>query len=318
MPTSTLSRKAAAMALAAIFSASVSYAQAPQAQFPIASLGGCDSRSACHAYCDDPAHMQACTDYAKQSGMISQSQADDAQAFASILAKGQGPGGCSTPDACDAYCSTIANMSSCIDFAKANGFSTPDIAIGEKMLAYIKSGGHMPGECMSKKSCMAYCDQPSHMQECQTDFEAAGVGDVIGPHGNGQGMPGGSGPSAAGFEQAHKSFQGPGNCTSKESCDAYCSDPSHQAECQAVFEKMGNWQIGSSTGQSDNNGTGPMNGQPGQQSMPSPGNCDSEASCNAYCSDPSHQAECQADFQKMGNWQAGTPSQNYNGSTTGE
>ncbi|MBU6232560.1 hypothetical protein KGP36_08095 [Patescibacteria group bacterium] len=375
MRNASLRMKAASLATVFIFAASISFAQTPAqpeqapSQFPIAALGGCADREACHAYCNDPANMQACIDYAKSNGMMSQAQADSAQAFASILAKGQGPGGCSSPDACDAYCSTVANMSSCIDFAKAHNFVTPDIKIGEKMLAYIKSGGHMPGGCGSKSECMAYCDQTDHEAECQAVFEAAGVANMMGPQGNDAGLPGGSGPSPemlqrfatleqqgktpsecttlrscleycndpshgkecsvfgsaimgpgsdqAKFEQVHKNFQGPGGCDSKESCDTYCSDPSHAAECKSVFQNMGNWQTGSSTGQGGPGqggfSQGGPNQQPGQpqgpgneQQLPTPGNCNSQASCSAYCSDPAHAAECQADFEKLGNWQTGT------------
>src|SRR5579864_6307813 len=133
--------------------------------FPVAALGNCANQDACRAYCNDPANMAACTAFAQSNGLVSKNDAAKASKFAQILQNGGGPGGCGTPDACAAYCSTIANLDACVSFAKAHGFTDDHIAQGEKVLKYIQSGGKTPGGCDSQSSCQSYCSDLSHAEE---------------------------------------------------------------------------------------------------------------------------------------------------------
>jgi hypothetical protein len=314
--------------------------------FPVAALGNCSDQTSCHAYCNVAANISACANFAKEHGLMTASEASTASQYATLLAHGKGPGGCDSADACDAYCSTISNLSTCLNFAQKNGFTTPDLTEGKKVLKYLQSGGQMPGNCTSKASCQTYCSNPSHMDECKQTFKAIGLN--INPTGQGgvdnvspetlqkfntlvqQGKtPNGCSEFSAceqycndpshgaactvftqlmGFDssmtqngQVHNNFQGPGGCNSQQSCDAYCSVASHQAECQAVFQKMGNWQGGPQQGQNGSQNSDQQNSN--EQTIAGPGGCNSQQSCDAYCSVASHQAECQAVFQKMGNWQ---------------
>ncbi len=247
--------------------------------FPIAALGNCADQTACHAYCNDPAHMDACTTFAESHGLVSADQAQQAQQFASVLASGGGPGGCSSPDSCDAYCSSISHLDACISFAKAHNIGGDQIAQGEKIQSYLKSGGHMPGGCDSQNSCGTYCSDESHRQECMQFAESAGL-----PQG---GPPGSNGAPSAEMEQKFnailQSGNTPGGCTTLAACLIYCNDPSHGSACGVFGEAMG-------AGQGDM-----------QVVQQGPGGCTSDATCKAYCADPSHAAECQQFESKSGN-----------------
>lgn len=290
---------AAVICGAASMAASAAWAQT-QPTYPIAQLGGCADQQSCHAFCDQPANMVACTAYGSQHGLVPAGQAATAQQFAAILAQGGGPGGCTSGDACDAYCSTIRNLGECISFAKSHSFTNQDISDGEKVYSYIQSGGSLPGNCASRDACESYCSQSQHMQECFAVFSKIGIDH--GPDGHGPRGPAGPGHEGQTgfspemlqrFQAALQSGKAPAGCSDLMTCEQYCSDPSHGAACQIFSQAMGF-------------GNDNANEQVRRQQPPSPGGCDSKDSCDAYCSQPSHSDECKAYFSSLGNWQAGS------------
>ncbi|MDE2020181.1 MAG: hypothetical protein KGJ13_07600 [Patescibacteria group bacterium] len=312
---------AAGFSWAASATAADSGNASPAVTFPIAELGNCSDQASCHAYCNDPANMDACISYAQSHGLENSSEVQQGEQFAKILKNGGGPGGCNSPDACDAYCSSISHMDSCIAFAKAHGLGGDKVAQGEKILNYLQSGGHMPGGCDSQESCSSYCSDESHQAECMAFAQAVGLPQSGPPGSDGAPSPemqqkfnellkDGKTPGGCATLQACSSYcndqshaaecgsfgeamgvrgnmrvtrPGPGGCTSDATCKAYCSDPSHAAECRSFGQQNPD-----------------ANQNQEQQQQPGPGGCTTDASCQAYCNDPSHAAECQAFAEHMG------------------
>ena len=240
--------------------------------FPVPELGNCASQDACKAYCDDASHMQACVQFAQSHGLISQSQASQGDSFAKALANGGGPGGCDSPTACQTYCSTISHLEACLSFAKSHGLNNGQMADGQKILAYLKTGGVMPGGCDSQTSCQNYCNELSHIVTCSAFVEKAGL------------TPPGGGPQQLTSTQVQKlaalaqSGQTPGGCTTNDACQTYCNNPDHAEACQTFATAVGF------------SGPGGPGGNQGKHL--GPGGCDSPQSCQSYCGDPSHQEEC--------------------------
>src|SRR3989344_4891064 len=88
-------------------------AQESTVTFPVAELGGCESKGACKAYCDEPGHFKACFAFAKAHDLLPEEDRDrseeEIEKFAQIMQKG-GPGGCTSHESCEAYCSEARNM----------------------------------------------------------------------------------------------------------------------------------------------------------------------------------------------------------------
>ncbi len=248
--------------------------------FPISELGNCADQNACHAYCNVAAHMQACTTFAQNHGLESAGDAHKAEQFAQLLAQGAGPGGCNSPDACDAYCTTISHLNTCVAFAKAHNFTDQNLAQGERVATYLQSGGHTPGNCTSKDTCEAYCQDQSHQQECMQFAQAVGMQGGMGGSDHGQQT---SPEMQQKFSALLQSGKTPGGCTTLQACETYCSDPSHGSACGDFGAAMGGVQ--------------------GNQrvTQPGPGGCTSDATCKAYCADPTHAQEC-AQFAHQSNY----------------
>ncbi|MCL5016408.1 MAG: hypothetical protein M1312_02240 [Patescibacteria group bacterium] len=245
--------------------------------FPISELGNCSSQSACQTYCSDTSHMRACIQFAEKQGIVSSAEASKEKAFADVLSKGGGPGGCTSPDSCNTYCSDINHLQACMSFAQSHGLSNNQISQGQKILTYLQSGGKMPGGCTSQDTCQTYCNDLSHAEECFAFSQKLGIT----PPNNG-----GPQPTLAQMQKIAalaQSGQTPGGCDTMEACQSYCNDPSHGQVCQKFGQEVG------FTG--GPNGAGPQAG---------PGGCDSAESCQTYCNDSSHQTECLQFAQEHG------------------
>lgn len=247
--------------------------------FPVPELGNCKSKNDCEKYCSDASHMQACIAFAKSHGLMNDKEVAQSQKFAVAIQNGGGPGGCTSPESCRSYCSDINNLQVCLDFAKKQGIANDDIKQGEKIRAYLQAGGKMPGGCTSKESCQNYCGDFSHTQECFNFAKNAGIEQE---RGGPQGGPGGGGMTAEQFQKLQQltaSGQTPGGCTSKDSCESYCSNSEHQKECLDFAIKVGFMTADQAQKIQASGGKGP-------------GGCDSQSSCQTYCNDPTHQQEC--------------------------
>ncbi|MDP3734940.1 MAG: hypothetical protein Q8R39_00755 [bacterium] len=138
-------------------------------QFPIAGLGDCASVEGCKLYCDEPENARACSEWARANGFGSGGRREDGDQERSGEAGGDeerieharetlerttGPGGCSSPEECDVYCSEEAHHDECRAFAREHGFDTHE----EERIG--------PGGCHSEDECQSYCRNPEHTREC--------------------------------------------------------------------------------------------------------------------------------------------------------
>lgn len=223
--------------------------------------GGCTSKASCDAYCSVAAHMEECLNFAEAAGLISQKELKEAKKVLPFMLRGEMPGGCTAKASCDAYCAVTAHMEECLNFAEKAGFiSKKEAAEARRMLPFMLSG-QMPGGCTDKTSCDAYCKNPDHTDECIDFAVKAGL----------------MNKTEAAMIKKMKGFMqqgGPGGCQSKEECEAYCSRPGHEQECQAFAEKYG------------------LERPNGQMRKGGPGGCSSEEECHTYCSQPEHEDEC--------------------------
>lgn len=124
-------------------------------QFP----GGCKERNSCEIYCSDSNHMEECLNFAEKSGFMPQEEIAEARKFMVLMQKGESPGGCTSKEQCENYCSEDSHMEECIAFAEKAGVMTAEDAEMAR-----KVGGKGPGGCRSKTQCEAYCGENS--EEC--------------------------------------------------------------------------------------------------------------------------------------------------------
>ncbi len=253
--------------------------------FPIPELGNCASKDSCHAYCDDTANIDACVSFAQLHGLMNKEEASHAQKFKKQLQSAGGPGGCKNPQDCQTFCSQAANLEACIKFAKDNGVKDQNVDQGEKILAYIKSGGHMPGDCTSKESCQTYCGDFSHAQECFAFAKNAGIAQIHNESKDNGGRGASSQDNGPTPEQMQKFLdlaktgKTPGGCKTKDECESYCSQDAHQDECLTFALNAGILTQDQADNIRKGNGDGP-------------GGCKSQDACRAYCNDQAHRDEC--------------------------
>lgn len=245
--------------------------------FPIPELGNCTSKDDCKNYCNDSSHIQACIDFAKSHGLMNSQEAGMAKKFSQALRGGAGPGGCTTPEQCQNFCSDISNLQVCLDFAKSHGITNDDTRQALKIQAYIQGGGKMPGNCTSKESCEKYCGDFSHAEECYNFAKSAGI---IQNQGASQANEQGPSPEMMQkFTELAQQGLTPGQCKTKDDCENYCQDASHRQECVDFGVKVGFIKPDQAQKIIGLDGKGP-------------GGCDSTQSCSTYCSDTAHQDEC--------------------------
>jgi len=156
--------------------------------------GGCKNASECDNYCRTPEHGKECISYAVKEGFISEEEANSMlesmkdkdkkftpeRGLGPTHLKGQkepkefdkkkaeelvktigGPGGCSTFDECDKFCSNIQNNDICVAYAVEHKLmKTEDV---EKFKKLITIEG--PGGCRGR-GCESYCEEPGHESEC--------------------------------------------------------------------------------------------------------------------------------------------------------
>ena len=177
--------------------------------------GNCQNRTECLTYCDEPAHIDECLDFAETAGLISPQELREARQVAKALAMGlKTPGNCWRKKECDAYCSGSSHWRECVKFAKAAGLiSSEEAAEAERVMPLIVKG-ESPGGCQAKEECEAYCADESHVEECIQFAQKAGL------------------MTEEEMEMFRKTGgKGPSGCRSKEECDAFCNNPANQETC---------------------------------------------------------------------------------------
>ena len=135
------------------------------------------------------------------------------------------------------------------------------------------------GNCASKSECRTYCDDLANIKTCVAFAESHGL------------MSAEEARQAREFERL--GGKGPGGCTSKDSCEAFCEKPGNMRQCLDFAKKSGMMsekelqEAEKVAAYLDKGGT-------------MPGGCRGEKECRAYCEDSAHAEECVAFATKAG------------------
>ncbi len=231
--------------------------------------GGCKGQADCKAYCDDSSHLKQCLAFAKENNLMDKNELAEAEKVAKALEQGaQLPGGCRDRRSCDTYCEDTAHLGECLDFAeKAGVISEKELQEARQVQKALAAGVKLPGGCKNKNECDAYCEDVSNMDACLNFAVAAGF------------IPEEEAEEARRIMPLMKSGQMPGNCKSKEQCEAYCANPDNMEECVVFAEKAGfmtqeEVEMFRKTG-----GKGP-------------GDCRGREECEEFCNNPKNQEAC--------------------------
>lgn len=135
------------------------------------------------------------------------------------------------------------------------------------------------GNCTDQANCRAYCDLTEHMTACLNFASSHNLmsSDEI---------------ARARKMTALATTGGPGGCTTKDQCEAYCADTAHMDQCISFAEKAG---ILTGKNLEDAKKVLPFitKGQ-------APGGCTTKDQCEAYCADTTHTLECVSFAEKAG------------------
>ena len=233
--------------------------------YPIIELGGCKDRADCKIYCDDSANTAACVSYAEKNNLLSQEELQIGKKFVAGGAKG--PGNCTGKNECQTYCEDKAHIDECVSYAENNGLmSEQDLQKAKKVQAAIKKGVKFPA-CNNKKECDAYCEDSSHMEECITFAQEAGL------------LSDEELKNTQKVLTAVKQGVKPPACKGKDACDAYCAEESHADECI-------NFAVASGLVTSEEAKIIKETGGKG------PGGCKNKSECDSYCSISGNQESC--------------------------
>lgn len=234
--------------------------------FPIAELGNCEDKNACRTYCDQFQNIEVCASFGEKYSLTTASRAGEVRRFARALQNG-GPGKCSTPDQCLAYCDEPNHIDECILFAERNQLQDADEIIKlKRVIQTLREGSDLPGNCRNASQCRAYCADPDHARDCLAFAERHGILDreII--------------------EQTRKVLplidnkETPGGCQSRAECGAYCSQSRNIDECAQFGLRIGVLTDVQAEIYRKTRGRGP-------------GGCQGEA-CRAYCNNPSNKDAC--------------------------
>jgi hypothetical protein len=265
-------------------------AQSPDdVQYPVAELGNCESREACHEYCNIEENRLACIEFAKSQKIYSNEKADR---MAELEKFKQGmesafkdtPGGCVAPRECDAYCRIEDHLDECLAYSVKIGHATQE-EVG-KIKEKANKGG--PGGCKSKETCKNYCQMPKNRSQCNqflvdegklTPEEAQFAEEAMREAEELKNQK----PAEVNQEKAAeilKTEAGPGGCKNVQECSKYCGGPEHMEECLSFAQKK--------------NLIDPENLEKVKKlmSMGGPGGCRGQEECKAYCDNEEHRDEC--------------------------
>lgn len=246
--------------------------------YPVFDLGNCSSESECRAYCDqrdDADVLRACLGFAKEHNLLPPEVIAHGQKFIDVAVNG-GPGGCKNEESCVSYCDNPAHMQECLEFAINYQLIPQDeLSHAKKALGALKSGLKTPGSCGSQNECVAYCENPAHIDECLVFAEKSGI------------LPPDEIEEAKKVAPFLKSGQTPGGCKSKAECEAYCSDDGNFEECISFAERAGFMDAKEAEFAKKFKGKSPGDCAKGLQNA-----SDARRSCTEFCNKPENQPVC--------------------------
>lgn len=135
-------------------------------QYPITELGGVKNEAEARSFCDRKENRKKCFDFAKAHDLMPREEIRRAEAF---FAAGEGPGGCTTPEACDNLCKRQENMTTCMRWALDHDGVVPDEERPklEKALAAVERGVPLPEGCVNEESCKSICEDPQTVAQLE-------------------------------------------------------------------------------------------------------------------------------------------------------
>ncbi len=153
----------------------------------------------------------------------------------------------------------------------------------ERSIARAKADLSYPiaelGSCGSEEACRAYCEELANIRACIDFAEKHSFATRE--------------EAEAGRRFAAAGGQGPGGCTGRDSCAAYCEDISHIEECLTFGERHG---FLSGRELEEAKIVARLRGE----GAAFPGGCASKAACEAYCTAGGHEDECIAFGERSG------------------
>ena len=142
-----------------------------KAIFPIAELGKCTSEADCKQYCNLPEHQTACSNYAKQKGLLKSSEQNASE---KLLKQAKKLLGCTSLQTCKALCDKTENQQKCkalgktmMPLTKTSGAPQQKQTLQkphEDKLKESSKSSSLKIKCTTGKECFAYCQ--SHPKEC--------------------------------------------------------------------------------------------------------------------------------------------------------
>lgn len=286
--------------------------------FPVAELGNCGSQNECKTFCDDPANSDACFAFATAHNLVSDSNVKAQEELKNqrkdaIETGGGGPGGCNSEASCRAFCDDPTHAEECLNFVKKHELvSKEDLKQLEQNVEQVKrrteviKTGNGPGGCNSQESCQAFCADATNRKTC---FEYAREHQLLAKEEL----------DRIEKEDIRRPQTGPGGCTSKEACDAFCRTPQNVEAClnfavtngyinenQANQFRQFNTQVqgGRGPGGQGQKGFGPQVRGPKEaqidvakaqallEKTDGPGGCKSFEECSTFCNDPANEETC--------------------------
>jgi hypothetical protein len=247
-------------------------------QYPVAELGGCKNEADCKAYCDKEENKEFCFEFARKNNLMTDQEIKAAEKLMS--GKLNGPGGCDSKESCEAFCNSMDVIDECVEFAEKNNLlPSNELEEIKKVQSALKRGVKAP-PCKSKTECDAYCEDPSHMEECITFGAEAGF------------LQGKELEDAQKMLQAIKKGAIPPPCRGKEDCDEYCNNPDNMEKCMTFAMEAG---FMSEQEKADS--------QKMLQALKKgvkPPNCKGKEGCDVYCNQEEHFEECMSFAEAAG------------------
>lgn len=181
-------------------------------------------------------------------------------------------GNCENQAACFDYCNEPTHFDACMAFAEENNLlEEEEIEEYRVVNEALVNGG--PGGCTNEVECETYCSDVNNLRECISFAEQHGFIDE-------QEL----GEAQKVLAALEAGYSLPGGCTNEESCEAYCSESAHMEECLTFAEAAGFM--------SEEEIEEARNVLSIMQSGETPGGCQSQSECEAYCEDGAHFDEC--------------------------
>ncbi len=182
-------------------------------------------------------------------------------------------GNCGSQAECKAYCDEPAHQEECLEFAEENEIMSGEEVERARTMSQVIVQGNGPGGCQTETECKVYCESNAHMVECVTFAEKYNLLEREELQ-----------KMKEMVEAVQRGVQFPGNCETKEECEAYCDGIAHIDECLNFAEEAG---------------FSPPGGIEKARQIAAlmklgetPGGCQVKAECDAYCENEAHMEEC--------------------------